>query len=226
MHFPGRFALLASLTLSISPMLVPATSVADPMDASPSVRLRWTAPGDDGTAGRATAYDLRYSTSTITAANFAQATQVIGEPAPAVTGSAESFTVSGLSNGITYFFAVKTQDDASNWSAVSNMAVRAAAVSTINVELTLAFSAPYPNPTNIPTRMDFALPKETQVQIDAFDIQGRHVRTIIEGIHPAGHNELVWDLKDSVGRRVNAGVYLVRGKLGDRTFNQRLVVVQ
>lgn len=222
--------MLASLTLSFSPMLVPATSVAASTDASTtavaSVRLRWTAPGDDGRVGRATAYDLRYSTSTITAANFALAVQVIGEPAPAVAGSAESFTVSGLTSGITYFFAIKTKDESNNWSTVSNATVRAATVSTIDSEVALSFSAPYPNPTKITTRIDFALPTATEVRIEAFDIQGRHVRTLLEGLRPAGRGDLMWDLKDAAGRHVSAGVYLVRGKLGDKTFNQRVVVVQ
>ena len=59
--------------------------------------LSWTAPGDDGATGTATTYDVRYSTSTITAGNWASATQATGEPAPSVAGSAETFTVTGLS---------------------------------------------------------------------------------------------------------------------------------
>lgn len=220
-------ALLAALGLGT--LMHPDLSQADPANANvatASVRLRWTAPGDDGAAGRATAYDLRYSTSPITAANFAQATLVNGEPAPAVAGSAESFTVYGLSDGVTYFFAIRTQDDAGNWSQVSNTATRAATVSASDSELTLMFAPPAPNPARGPTRFSFALPQAAEVKVDAYDIQGRHVRTLIQGSRPAGRDELVWDLKDDSGRAINAGVYLVRGRLGDRTFNHRVVVVQ
>jgi hypothetical protein len=46
------------------------------------VDLTWTATGDDGGAGRASSYDLRYSTSFINDANWGSATQVTGEPTP------------------------------------------------------------------------------------------------------------------------------------------------
>ncbi len=99
-----------------------------------SVQLSWTAPGDDGATGTATTYDVRYSTSTITAGNWATATQASGEPAPQVASSAESFTVTGLSVGITYFFAIKTSDEVPNESALSN--VPSAATVTYAVAVT------------------------------------------------------------------------------------------
>ena len=87
---------------------------------SASVELTWTAPGDDGSSGVATSYDIRYSTSAITEGNWASATTVTGEPTPSAAGSAESFVVTGLSAGTTYYFAIKSDDDASNTSAISN----------------------------------------------------------------------------------------------------------
>ena len=48
-----------------------------------SITLTWTAPGDDGSTGTATTYDIRYSHGgAINAGNWASATQVTGEPAP------------------------------------------------------------------------------------------------------------------------------------------------
>jgi hypothetical protein len=82
--------------------------------------LTWTAPGDDGAVGTATTYDLRRSATTITAANFSAATQVTGLPAPKIAGSTETFTVTGLTPGV-YYFAIKTVDEAGNWSLISNV---------------------------------------------------------------------------------------------------------
>ncbi len=87
-----------------------------------SVQLTWAAPGDDGATGTAGQYDIRYSTSAITAENFASATAATGEPSPAAAGTAQSFTVNGLTPGTPYFFALKTADEVPNWSAVSNIA--------------------------------------------------------------------------------------------------------
>jgi polygalacturonase/phosphodiesterase/alkaline phosphatase D-like protein len=85
-----------------------------------SLTLNWTAPGDDGSTGTASSYDIRYSTSSIDETNWSSATQVSGEPAPQAAGSAESVTVSGLSSDTTYYFAIKTSDEAGNVSAISN----------------------------------------------------------------------------------------------------------
>lgn len=88
---------------------------------SNSVPLTWTAVGDDAATGTASTYDLRYSNSTITAANWAATTQVTGEPTPQAAGQAESFTVTGLTAEATYSFALKVGDDVPNWSALSNV---------------------------------------------------------------------------------------------------------
>ena len=97
------------------------TDLATGTVAASSVQLNWTAPGDDGATGTATTYDVRYSTSTITAGNWAPATQATGEPAPSVAGSSETFTVTGLSPSTTYYFAIKTSDEVPNESAISNV---------------------------------------------------------------------------------------------------------
>jgi hypothetical protein len=83
--------------------------------------LTWTAVGEDGTIGQAALYDLRYSTSEITEANFASATQATGLPAPKLAGQQESFTILNLSHNTTYYVAIKTRDNRSNWSALSNV---------------------------------------------------------------------------------------------------------
>ena len=83
--------------------------------------LRWTAVGDDSLTGTAASVDVRYSTSPITSANWASATQATGEPTPASSGTVTNYTVSGLSRQVTYYFAMKVADDAGNVSALSNV---------------------------------------------------------------------------------------------------------
>ena len=87
-----------------------------------SLVLTWVAPGDDGTAGRAQAYDLRWSNAPISAANFASATPVSPQPAPASGGTAQSYLVQSLTPGTSYYFAIKAVDEAGNWSGLSNVA--------------------------------------------------------------------------------------------------------
>jgi PGF-CTERM protein len=104
---------------------IPPAAVTDLAATSPttsSIVLTWTAPGDDGSIGRATTYDIRYlaGTTPITNANWEDAVQATGEPSPSVAGNAESFTITGLSAGVQYYFAIKTADEVPNWSGISN----------------------------------------------------------------------------------------------------------
>jgi formylglycine-generating enzyme required for sulfatase activity len=103
--------------------LAPPAAVTDLAAGSPtatSLRLSWTAVGDDGMAGRASAYDIRYATSASTA--WEQMTRVTGELPPRPAGEAESFTVTGLSANTTYRFRMKVADEVHNWSWESNEA--------------------------------------------------------------------------------------------------------
>lgn len=86
------------------------------------VTLSWTAPGDTGSVGTANRYDIRRSTSPITSSNFNSATVVKGAPAPLHAGEAQKYVVTGLTNNTTYYFAMKTRDEAGNWSGMSNVA--------------------------------------------------------------------------------------------------------
>ncbi|NEZ40993.1 IPT/TIG domain-containing protein [Paenibacillus alvei] len=104
--------------------VIPPASVNNLLIGSTSptaVSLKWTAPGDDEMKGKAAFYDIRYSTSPITEANWNDATQATGEPVPSLAGELEKFTVQGLDPNMIYYFALKTYDKANNGSALSNV---------------------------------------------------------------------------------------------------------
>jgi len=126
-EFPhgGRFEIWEE-TNPVEPDSTPPAKVEDLTAISPtssSIDLTWTAPGDDGTDGTASHYDIRYSTSWIEDdTNWEEANQCSGEPSPSAADSTESFTVTGLSPNTFYYFALKTADEALNWSYLSNNA--------------------------------------------------------------------------------------------------------
>jgi len=136
-------AALVSITMAVS--------VVHAQQAWNSVTLSWTTPGDDSLSGTASQFDIRYSTSPITAGNFAAATRFTsGVPAPTAPGSSQSVLVTGLSPSTTYWFAIKTADDVPNWAAVSNVVSRATtAAPDASRPAPLALSVPASNDTSV-----------------------------------------------------------------------------
>ncbi len=105
------FVLLAALL-----WLAPALARAQSPD---TLVLRWTAPADPG-VGAVSRYDVRMSTSPISAGNFASATQV-PSATPSAPGTTEKLVVRNLGPGVSYWFAVKSVDASGNWSPISNV---------------------------------------------------------------------------------------------------------
>ena len=68
----------------------------------------------------------------------------------------------------------------------------------------------YPNPFNPQTTIQFSLPQAGEVQLDVYNLLGRHVTTIADGYHAAGTYTVVWDGRDYNGRNVASGVYFYR----------------
>jgi len=84
------------------------------------VNITWTAVGDDNNTGTATSYILKYSTSSITAANFDAATTYSQNWTPLAAGVAESKVLIGLTPGATLYFSIKARDEVPNTGAFGN----------------------------------------------------------------------------------------------------------
>jgi len=85
-----------------------------------TVYLSWTAPGDDGNLGTASAYDIRYAIDSTTLLGWTDATVVSEIHKPAPVGSTETLAVGGLTVNTLYFFAIKATDEYNNTSEISD----------------------------------------------------------------------------------------------------------
>lgn len=82
-----------------------------------TLSLEWTAPPTD----RDPHYDVRYATTELTEAMWDEAIDPDGEPVPGMGGSTETYTIGGLDPLTTYFVAVKTSQEGTAWSDLSNV---------------------------------------------------------------------------------------------------------
>lgn len=206
-------------------LLLVVITAADTLAAS--MALVWTAPGDDGTVGRASRYELRYWSAPITTANYASTWRVNGLLPPKPAGATESFAVPNLVPGRKYYFALKTMDDAGNWSPISNTVSSIVPVTATEQPVaTLSFSPPSPNPAHNSAQWTYTLPVAGPVVIEIFDLAGRRVRTVTQSWQSAGAGQADWDLTDDEGRAVATGLYLVRAVTAGRQSVQRLTVAR
>lgn len=68
----------------------------------------------------------------------------------------------------------------------------------------------YPNPFNPQGLLQVSLTESANIRLDLFDIRGRHVKTLEDGLHTAGIHEIHWDGTDMQGHTVTSGVYIAR----------------
>ena len=89
----------------------------------------------------------------------------------------------------------------------------------------VALGPPAPNPVQALACMELTLAEPGAVRVEVFDLAGRRVRSLANGPFAAGTTSLDWDLTDGSGRRVAAGVYLVRAVTEGATVTRRIVVL-
>lgn len=115
----GPISLVKVITDDIAPSTITDLAVTASINTA---NLTWTAPGNDGTTGKASSYDIRYSTSNITDdLTFESATKIDKVPSPKSFGEVENFEIIGLNPSTTYYFAIKSSDEAPNTSTLSNV---------------------------------------------------------------------------------------------------------
>ncbi len=112
-----------SATTQTAPDLTPPADVNGATATSQSfdtIRLNWTAVGDDGTTGSASSYEIRRSTSPINNdSDCDNAGNVANALTPTAAGSPLQFDVTGLSDNTVYYFCIRAYDDVSNRSSWS-----------------------------------------------------------------------------------------------------------
>jgi hypothetical protein len=73
----------------------------------------------------------------------------------------------------------------------------------------------FPNPFRSSVRFDYELPSPGSVRISVFDVAGRHVADLAQGMLPAGPHSVTWDGRARDGGHAPAGVYMIRLSRGE-----------
>ena len=83
------------------------------------------------------------------------------------------------------------------------------------------FNKIYPNPFNPVTNISYALPLESKIIISIFDVNGRKITTLTDGIMTAGIHTVKWNAEGYPG-----GVYFVKLDAGEFSQTQKLMLIK
>jgi hypothetical protein len=87
-------------------------------------------------------------------------------------------------------------------------------------------SGVHPNPSNPSTTISFVISEPQPVKLEIHDSAGRRIAVLVDEVRAAGVHGLSWDGRDTLGRRVAAGVYLVRLATRNNVDVRKMVLVQ
>jgi hypothetical protein len=68
----------------------------------------------------------------------------------------------------------------------------------------------YPNPFNPTTMIKYDLPVESNVKLKVFDVLGREIVTLIDGVQTPGFKSINWNSQDKFGRNLASGIYFYK----------------
>lgn len=79
----------------------------------------------------------------------------------------------------------------------------------------------YPNPFNPVTQIEFELPSSKEITLAVYDVTGRKVATLADGIYQAGAHQVEFD-----GSHLSSGVYLYRLHTENREVSRQMLLVK
>ena len=79
----------------------------------------------------------------------------------------------------------------------------------------------YPNPFNSSTVIKYDLPRQSHVTIEIYDILGRKIHTLAEGIRPSGNYQATWDASGQ-----SSGIYIYKLQAGGYIETEKMLLLK
>ncbi len=138
----------------------------------------------------------------------------------AVTGLGPFNIAAGATQSVQFAFIGGTDlaDLLANAAAAQNVSV---AVEETTPEGTFVLSSAYPNPFSSRATIGFTLPTAQDVRVTVYDMLGRQVATLVDGVRQAGAQTVEFDASS-----LPSGMYIYRLEAGSTQLMQRVTLVR
>ena len=84
----------------------------------------------------------------------------------------------------------------------------------------------YPNPFNPSTTIDVSVASDTQITLNIYDINGRLVSTLADGVYDTGYHSFVWNGLDQTGNKVSAGIYFYSLQAEGMSITKKMMLMK
>ncbi len=163
-----------------------------------TVRLTWMQPADPDINYYALYRDTVEITNPDNIEPFATTTEL-------------SFNDANVQTGKRYYYVLRAFDFSGNRGTIAKTNIIVLGINEgEKIPTEYALGQNYPNPFNPSTSIRFAVPKQSNVRIDIFDIFGRLVKTLVNQEYSPGNHSILWNGDDGSNMKVASGMYLCR----------------
>ena len=83
-----------------------------------------------------------------------------------------------------------------------------------------------PNPFSGQTTVEFDLAERSRVTVAVYDMMGRKVATLVDGVRSAGPHAVGWNGRSDSGQDLASGVYLLRMKADQQSETRRMTIIR
>lgn len=131
-----------------------------------------------------------------------------------------------LSEGDSIWFVIEATDEINNIGRTwENLIIADTRWLDVNEQITvptqISLGANYPNPFNSSTVIPFTVDKPMDVNLSVYNISGRLIQTLQNGMVTTGQHEVMWD-----GKSISAGIYFVRLEASDKVFISKMTLLK
>jgi len=176
-----------------------------------SVRLEWNTASESSNFG----FEVRRKTRN---GDFEKVGFVAGHGTTS-RSAAYFYEDTNLPRGI-YSYRLKQIDTSGDYSFFESAEV------LIDGPAEFSLQQNYPNPFNPFTRIQYALPQETMVDLQILNLKGQVIRCLVSERQPARVHEVEWDGKDDRGQQATSGIYFCRLQADDFSQTRRLILMR
>ncbi len=90
----------------------------------------------------------------------------------------------------------------------------------------LALGKNHPNPFNPKTQIAFALSQSGPAKLTVYDVRGRAIITLADGVMNAGEYSVEWNGRDEAGRQLASGLYFYKLEAENQVLTEKMLMLK